>query len=94
MIKIDVNDRQNNCLLTAHRGGRPEDLSDLRVHLDHYILLHGDFLVASLDLLVDPLIEWSSYDRCNYITNPLLRRFGQLNFRIGKIFEHVPVIII
>ena len=94
MFKLDFNDQQNNCLLTTHCGGRPEDLSNLRVHFDHYVLLHGDFLVAGLDLLVDPLIEWSSNDRCNYIANPLLRRFGELKFRIRKIFEHVPVIII
>ena len=69
MFKIVVNGQLKDISLTAHCGGRPEDLGDLRVHLDHNVLLHGDFLVADLDLLVDPLVEWTSYDRCNDITS-------------------------
>lgn len=44
-------------ILTANCRGIPEDLGNLRVHLDHEVLLHCNLRVAVLNLLLYPFVE-------------------------------------
>ena len=68
--------KRRRCRLTANGVGLPEDLGDLRVHLDHQVLLHGDLFVARLDLLPNPLVEGLADDGCSDVANPLLWGLG------------------
>ena len=43
--------------LTTHGHGLLEDPSDLWVDVDHKILLDGDLLMTSIDLLLHPFGE-------------------------------------
>ena len=52
-----INKKKVLIALTADGTGLLEDLGDLRVHLDHQVLLHGDLLVPCFDLSADPFVE-------------------------------------
>jgi hypothetical protein len=62
--------------LTADGSRLLEDLSDIGIHLDHQVLLHGDLFVARLDLLPNPLVEGLADDGCSDVANPLLWGLG------------------
>ena len=79
--------------LTADGGRGPEDLRDLRVHLDQQVLLLGDLLMAELDLLLDPLVEGLAEDGRDDVADPLLLRLGDLERRMGQVAEDMRVMV-
>ena len=79
-------------ILTADGGRLLEDLGNLRVHLDHQILLHGDLLVPCFDLRTDPLVEVLTDDGRANVADPLLGRLGQLELGLREIVVDLPVI--
>ena len=78
--------------LTADGGGLLEDRGDLRVHVDHQVLLHGDLLVARLHLLLDPVGEAVLEHGGADVGDPLLRRLGQLDLRLWQVLVDVGVV--
>ena len=78
--------------LTTDGGRLLEDLGDLRVHLDHQVLLHGDLLVPRFDLRADPLVEVLTDDGRANVADPLLGRLWQLELGLRKIVIDLPVI--
>ena len=85
--------RKGEGALTADGRRLLEDLGDLRVHLDHEVVLHGHLGVAGLDLLLDPLGEWLADHRGDDVADPLLRRLGQLNLLLRQILEDMRVVV-
>jgi hypothetical protein len=78
--------------LTTDSGRLFEDLGDLRVHLNHQVLLHRDLLVPQLNLAADPLIEGLADNGRSNVANPLLGRFGQLELWLRKIIKDLLVV--
>ena len=70
-----------------------EYLCDIRIHLDHDVLLVGDLGVAGVHLALHPLVEDLAQDRGNDVAGPRLRRLRQLKLGIGKILEYVRMIV-
>ena len=62
--------------------------------MDHKIPLDCDFLMTQVNLLLDPLVEGRTQDRCHYIANPLLRRLGNLELALWKILIDLFVVVI
>ena len=78
--------------LTADGGRLLEDLGDLRIHLDHQVLLHGDLLMPQLYLPADPLVEVLADDGRGDVADPLLGRLGQLELWLRIVIEDLSVI--
>ena len=68
-------------LLTADTDRTVEGRRDLRVHLDHQVLLHGQVLIAAEDLLADPRSDGLAHDRVCDVDEPLPRHL-----------VHVPIV--
>ena len=83
-MKVDV--------LTADGRRLLEDRGDLRVHVDHQILLHGDFLMARLDLRLDPIGEAVLEDGGADVGDPLLRRLRELDLRLWQVVVDVGMV--
>ena len=82
--KVDV--------LTADGRRLLEDRGDLRVHVDHQVLLHGDLLVARLDLRLHPIGEAVLEHGGADFGDPLLRRLRQLDLRLWQVLVDVGVV--
>ena len=96
MLAVDENQLMSRIkfgILTAHRRGLPEDLGDLRVHLDHQVLLDRHLGVAVLNLLLDPFIEDLSQHGSNYVAYPLLGGLGYFELRFRQIFVDILMMI-
>ena len=63
--------------------GLVEDRGYLGIHLDHVVALHGNPLIASVDLGVDPVGEVRSHDRMDDVSQVRPAELGDL-FRRRK----------
>ena len=70
-----------------------EYLRDIRIHLDHDVLLVGDLGVAGVHLALHPLVEDLAQDRGYDVAGPRLRRLRQLKLGIGKILVYMRMIV-
>ena len=67
-----------NQLLTGHVLTRLERLINIRIHIDHEILITGYLLVSFFDNGVNPLFKNRSYQCINYISDIPSWKFGYL----------------
>jgi len=70
--------KKSKVILTADGLALSEDLGDLRVHVDHEVLLGLDLVVALLHLRLDPLGERWSDDRVDHVGDVLPRQLLHL----------------
>ena len=72
------NDDTNDKVLTADVERAAERRRDLRVELDHELLLLCKLFVATLDLLRDPLPQVFTNNGVNHVDDPLSRKLGDV----------------
>ena len=89
-----INWKRGLTALTADGGRLLEDLCDLRVHLDHQVLLHGDLLMPQLYLPADPLVEVLTDDGRGDVADPLLGRLRQLELALRQVPEDLRVALV
>ena len=65
--------------LTADVEGVTEGRGNLRVELNHEILLRRKLIVTILDLLGDPLSQVIAHDRVDYVDDPLPWKLGNVS---------------
>ena len=85
--------RDNRIALTTNSRTLTENLCDLRIHLDHDILLYRHLGVAVLDLCLHPFGELIFEHGGDDIADPLLGRLGQLELRLRQIIVDMPMVI-
>ena len=76
---------------TRYRGGLLEDLGDLRVHLDHEVLLDSHLFVARRDLGLHPVGELVLEDGRADVGEPLLRRLRELDVGLWQVIVDLRV---
>ena len=81
-------------VLTAHGDGLLEDLRDLRVHLDHQVLLDRHLLVTSLDLILHPVRELLFHYRRADVGQPGLGDFWELKIRFREVSVDLRVLLV
>ena len=80
--------------LTRYGGGLLEDLGDLRIHLDHEVLLDSHLFMTRRDLGLHPVGELVFEDGRADVGEPLLRRLRELDVRLGKVIVDLRVRIV
>ena len=65
--------------LTADVERVAEGRGNLRVELNHEILLRRKLIVTILDLLGDPASQVIAHDRVDYVDDPLPRKLGNVS---------------
>ena len=80
--------------LTRYGGGLLEDLGDLRIHLDHEVLLDSYLFMTRCDLGLHPVGELVLEDGRADVGEPLLRRLRELDVRLRKVIVDLRVRIV
>ena len=77
--------------LTRYRGGLLEDLGDLRIHLDHEVLLDSHLFMTRRDLGLHPVGELVFEDGRADVGEPLLRRLRELDVGLWQVIVDLRV---